>query len=108
MSIGSAIVAEALEERTLFLFAALIVVLALVRTLGAAARKRMHGAVVAFSLHALLVPIAGVLRATKSTLYEEVLFASLAFAALTAIFIVGTFLFEVVTPRIRVRVPRIL
>jgi small-conductance mechanosensitive channel len=108
MNIGSAIAAEALEERTLYLFAALIIVLALVRSLGAAARKRMHGAVVAFILHALLMPIAGVVRATKASLYDEVRFASLAFASLTAIFIVGTFVFEVVAPRIRVRVPRIL
>lgn len=108
MNIWSAIVAEATADRTLYLFAALIVVLALVRTREAAVRKRMHAPVVVFALHVLLTPFAAALMIAQAPLYDEIHFVTLAFAVLTAIFVAGAFLFEVVTPRVRLKVPRIL
>ena len=68
MDIVSAILAEARTDRTLYLFAALVLLEILPKMLAPGMRKRLHGAVFLFVLHALLVPVAGILRAQGSWL----------------------------------------
>jgi len=108
MSIGSAILAELWEDKTPQLFLAVLVLLALIGGLAPEQRKRMRGSVILFTLHLLLVPVAGVLRAQGSSLHREVRLAALLFATLAVIFMALSFVFSVLAPWLRLRVPRIL
>jgi small-conductance mechanosensitive channel/CRP-like cAMP-binding protein len=108
MDIGSGILDEFRQDKTVELLAAAVVLLAVTRALAGKHAERLRSAVVLFGLHLALLPVAGALRMGGSTLYRETRLASLALATLAFIGTTATLLFHGVLPRLRVSVPRIL
>jgi small-conductance mechanosensitive channel/CRP-like cAMP-binding protein len=108
MSVGASLWAEVWDDRVPHLVAAVVLMLAITGVLAPEQRRRLRGSMVLFCLLLLVVPIAAALRATESAVYREVRLVGLIFAILSVIGMAGTLLFSVVTPRLRVTVPRIL
>lgn len=108
MSAWSQIAAELREDRTVQLTVAALLLLTVTRAVTRQHRERLRGAVVMFTLHLVLVLVAGVLRANGSTLFIEVRVAAFMLATLALIGIGGTLLFGGILPKLRVEPPRIL
>ena len=108
MNVGASLWAEIWDDRVPHLVAAVVVILGATGALAPEQRKRQRGSVVLFCLFLLVVPIAAALRAVESAVYREVRLVGLLFATLAVIGMAGTLLFSVVTPRLRIAVPRIL
>ncbi len=99
---------ELRDDRTAWIVLAGVVSTVLARSGLAVERRRGAGTLVLVGLHALLAPIAGVLRAAGATAYRDVRLPTLIFAALAVVSAAGTLLFSVILPRIRLRAPRIV
>jgi small-conductance mechanosensitive channel/CRP-like cAMP-binding protein len=108
MSILNAIVGEILEDQTGIVLAAALALLVASRLLAAAHRERIRSGVILLVMHALLVIVAGVLKASGSSLYRETRLAAYVVATLALIGLFATLLFAALLPRLRVAVPKIL
>jgi small-conductance mechanosensitive channel/CRP-like cAMP-binding protein len=108
MNVGASLWAEVWDDRVPHLVAAVVVILGATGALAPEQRRRQRGAVVLFCLFLAIVPVAAALRATESAFHREVRLVGLLFATLSVIGMAGTLLFSVVTPRLRIAVPRIL
>lgn len=97
--------AEASDDYTLVLLAGMVLTL----VLGGRALGRRRVGIVAFTLlHTALVPLAGTLRAEGSHHYQNVRLVVLIFAGVAAVSMAGVLLFNLVLPRLRVQLPKIL
>ena len=108
MAIWFAILAELKDDKTAELSALALVLLGTTRLVAAANRERIRSSVVLFGLHLLLIPLAGLLRATGSNVYAETRLAALTLATLSIIGLAATLVFSVLLPRLRFAAPRIL
>ena len=118
MNLLDGILAEALDDRTMFIIAGLALTLLLVRQPRIAAlhavdsrkgrRQRFYSLIVLTTLHAALVPVAGILRVLKSEEYLVVRMPCLIFAAIAAVGMGGFLLFSALLPRLHIRPPLIL
>ena len=103
-------VAEARSAGTLWLFVLVVLNSVLRRPPAQEARRTTVAPLVLFGLHLALLPVAGYFRGRGigAPGYTESRLPLLVFAALTAVTTVGTIVFSVVVPRLRLNVPRIL
>jgi len=103
------ILAEAQSAGTLWLFVIVVLNAALGRP-KQTGRRIVVAPLVLFGLHLVLLPVAGFFRGRGLSApgYTESRLPLLIFAALTAVTAVGSLLFTVVFPRLRISVPRIL
>jgi small-conductance mechanosensitive channel/CRP-like cAMP-binding protein len=108
MNLTSAMFAEALADRTLYLVAALLVLIGLVRAFSPRARKRMRAAAVLLAVHLALIPVVAILRITRSSFEREAHFAALLIATLAGIFIAATLVFDLAGRLLHIGIPRIL
>jgi small-conductance mechanosensitive channel/CRP-like cAMP-binding protein len=108
MSLWGGILAEAIDDHSLYLALGLLVTIVLVRIAAPEEKRRLFGLTVLSVLHLLLVPVAGGLRGLGNIAYRDVRLAALIFAAMAIVGMSGTVLFAVLLPRIRLRTPRIL
>lgn len=106
---------EARSDLTFELGAALLITLAITRSLVPREERRTAGTVILYALHLLLLPVAAWLRWTSAgpgslehSLHAGVRMGVLVLGAVVAIGVVAQLLFEVLLPRIKVQSPRIL
>lgn len=108
MSTWAAILDEGIRDQTLPLFLGLVLTAALVGAFAPEERRRVRTLVFLFTMHLILVPVCGLLLASKSELYNEVRFVCLLFASLDVVLMGGALAFNVLLPAIRLQTPRIL
>lgn len=108
MSIWDGIVAEVREDHTFALTVLALVLVALTHAVVSGHHKRLRTNVALFGVHLLLVPIAGTLRAARSSFHDETQLAALILANLSLIGLTSRILFSFALPRVRLVVPRIL
>ena len=96
MPLWSAIFDEGIRDQTLPIFLGLVLTAALVGAFAPGERRRMRSLVFLFAMHLILVPVAGLLQATQSELYNEVRFVCLLFAALS--FVPGSYAASCMAP----------
>jgi small-conductance mechanosensitive channel/CRP-like cAMP-binding protein len=108
MGIWSSILAELGEDKSAELLVAAVVLFTVTRAVAAAQRERLRSSLALFGLFLLLVPIAGVLKATGSTLYVETRLVAFVLATFAMIGMAGTLVFAAALPRLHVTAPRIL
>jgi len=123
MNLFESILDEAIADRTLELGAAVAITLAVTRALVPRADRRTRAMLVMYLGHAALIPVAGWLRWSAGTTAQGALaaaaahgagmasgvrFGALLLAAMTTIAAAGQLAFDVVLPRLRLPVPRIL
>lgn len=101
------IIAEAMDDYTIVLVTALILMAASAKTLGIE-KRRVFGTAVLVGLHLILLPVVGTLRVRGSTLYEDVRLPCLIFAGLAAVSMASLLIFHVLLPRLVRSVPKIL
>ncbi|HVY60229.1 MAG TPA: mechanosensitive ion channel family protein, partial [Planctomycetota bacterium] len=113
---------EAVDDRTLWVAIALLLVITLLRALKSEGRRNIRSMVILFLLHLVLLPVAAALRISsifevdpatqkmvcKAGFYPEAAFAARFFAALCAVQIAGVVLFDLLGPAVRIRAPRIV
>ena len=106
----NATLSEGQAAGTLWLFVLVIVNLILARPGKDEPRRVVVAPAVLFALHIVLLPIVGYFhaRGTHLTGYTESRLPFLIFAALSGVMAVGSLLFNVLFPRVRLNVPRIL
>jgi small-conductance mechanosensitive channel/CRP-like cAMP-binding protein len=108
VSFWSLLVAEAIDDLSLALAAALVVSAILVRTAAPEERRRLRGFTILTLLHLALLPVLAALRGQESEWYTDVRLTALVFAILAAAGMVSTLVFGIVLPRVGLRAPRIL
>jgi small-conductance mechanosensitive channel/CRP-like cAMP-binding protein len=102
-----AVVAETLEDRTLWIGAGILGALALVRAAAPAGRRSLSGVVALFFLHLIFIPIAAAFRGDAST-YAEVRLPCWIFGGMAAIGATSAVTFDVALQLVKIDVPRIL
>jgi small-conductance mechanosensitive channel/CRP-like cAMP-binding protein len=108
MTVLTGVLAEFRQDLSAQILVAAFVVLLVMRLLALSNRERVRSALVLLGLHLLLVPVAGAFRTSDSSLYRETRLIALIFGTLGFIQLLGTLLFAIVLPRVRVQVPRIV
>jgi small-conductance mechanosensitive channel/CRP-like cAMP-binding protein len=108
-SLASSVLAEAVQERTPYIFAGLLLTVLLARLLAPAATRRrlLHGLWILFLIHLATMPLAGALRFLGAPAYRELRLVSLTFGTLCAIQMAGAVLFTLLLPRVGLRISRI-
>lgn len=109
MSFAARLLAEAVDDLSLALLAALVIVTVLAQTIARDERRRLRGIYVLVVLHFLLLPVLAGLRAEPASgWYSDARLAAAVFYVLAAAGLFGSFVFGVCLPRIGLQAPRIL
>lgn len=108
MSLGGAILAEALADATPWVTGAALLAALLVPRADLEDRRRIKSLFFLLLVHLLLVVIAGVLAARDAAGAEGVRIAARVVAALVGVAAIGGAIFRGVLPRLAIRTPRIL
>jgi small-conductance mechanosensitive channel/CRP-like cAMP-binding protein len=108
VSLWSAIVTEAGEQRTLWFVLGVIAVALLVHLGARGERDRLRRALLLFALYLVLLPVAAYLRLVNHGAYPQVRVALLVSEAVTLIGLGAILLFGLLLPRVRLDVPQIL
>jgi small-conductance mechanosensitive channel len=108
-SLGSSILAEAVQQRTAYILAGLLLTAVVTRLLAPSGARRplLRDLWVLFLLHLATMPIAASLRVLDAPAYREVRLVSIIFAALCLVQMAGLVLFTLLLPRVGVRISRI-
>lgn len=107
MSPLRAIIAEAADDYTVVLLVALALTSIAARAVGIE-RRRLFGSAVLCALHVLLLPVIAILRASGSDHYADVRLPALIFGGLAAVNMAAVVVFNIVAPRLHLRLPKIL
>jgi small-conductance mechanosensitive channel/CRP-like cAMP-binding protein len=108
-SLASSILAEAVQERTPYIFAGLLLTVLLARALAlpVARRRLLHDLWILFLIHLATMPLAGALRFVGAAAYREVRLVSLIFATICVVQMAGAVLFTLLLPRVGLGISRI-
>lgn len=110
LDVLQAIADEALYQGTPWLFSGYLLVAMLLRLARDTTdvRSRMQFCSLLVWLHVVLLPVSGVCRALEIGVAQDLRLTSSLIAALAGVGLAGIFVFGIATPRLRLRIPRIV
>src|SRR5512138_3253427 len=107
-SFGARLWAEARDDLSLGLLAALVITALLIRAFAPEERTKVRGMTILTALHLVLLPVLASLRGASSDWYNDVRLAALVFETLAFVGMAAALIFGLALPRAGFRAPRIL